>query len=76
MEHAAWLITVSANWARFGQTYETWSPDKRWAAYVKEHNLYLRDTVTGTVLQLTQYGTHGVDYATPLPSLGMMVDKP
>jgi dipeptidyl-peptidase 4 len=56
-------------------TYETRSPNKRWAAYVKEHNLYLRDTVTGTVLQLTQDGTHGVDYATPLPSLGMMVEQ-
>ena len=30
-------------------TYETLSPSKRWAAYVKEHNLYLRDTVTGPV---------------------------
>jgi dipeptidyl-peptidase 4 len=56
-------------------TYETLSPNKRWAAYVKEHNLYLRDTVTGTVLQLTQDGTRGVDYATPLPSLGMMVEQ-
>src|SRR3954452_16180488 len=32
---------------------EALSPDKRWAAFAKEHNLYLRDVSTGTVLQLT-----------------------
>ncbi|MGA8270907.1 MAG: DPP IV N-terminal domain-containing protein, partial [Candidatus Sulfotelmatobacter sp.] len=54
---------------------EVASPNKRWAAYVKEHNLYLRDTVTGTVLQLTNDGVAGWDYATPLPSLRVMVDQ-
>ena len=54
---------------------EVVSPNKRWAAYVKEHNLYLRDVVTGTVLQLTNDGVAGWDYATPLPSLRVMVDQ-
>jgi dipeptidyl-peptidase 4 len=54
---------------------EVASPDKRWAAYVKEHNLYLRDVVTGTVLQLTSDGVAGWNYATPLPSLRLMVDQ-
>ncbi|MGA8441122.1 MAG: DPP IV N-terminal domain-containing protein [Candidatus Sulfotelmatobacter sp.] len=54
---------------------EVASPNKRWAAYVKEHNLYLRDVVTGTVLQLTNDGVVGWDYATPLPSLRVMVDQ-
>jgi dipeptidyl-peptidase-4 len=54
---------------------EVASPDKRWAAYVKGHNLYLRDVVTGTVLQLTSDGVAGWDYATPLPSLRVMVDQ-
>jgi dipeptidyl-peptidase-4 len=54
---------------------EVASPNKRWAAYVKEHNLYLRDVVTGTVLQLTNDGVAGWDYATPLPSLRVMVDQ-
>lgn len=54
---------------------EVASPNKRWAAYVKEHNLYLRDIVTGTVLQLTNDGVAGCDYATPLPSLRVMVDQ-
>ena len=51
------------------------SPNKRWAAYDKEHNLYLRDVSTGTVLQLTHDGVAGWDYATPLPSLRLMVDQ-
>ena len=54
---------------------EAKSPDQRWAAFVKEHNLYLRDTSTGTVVQLTNDGSRGVDYATPVPSLGMMVEQ-
>ncbi len=54
---------------------ETLSPNKRWAAFVKEHNLYLRDTSTGTVLQLTHDGAAAWDYATPLPSLRVMVDQ-
>jgi dipeptidyl-peptidase 4 len=55
--------------------YETLSPNKRWAAFVKEHNLYLRDVSTGTTVQLTQDGVFGWDYATPLPSLHLMVDQ-
>jgi dipeptidyl-peptidase 4 len=54
---------------------EVLSPNKRWAAYVKEHNLCLRDTSTGTLLQLTHDGVAGWDYATPLPSLRVMVDQ-
>jgi dipeptidyl-peptidase-4 len=54
---------------------EVLSPNKRWAAYVKEYNLYLRDASTGTVLQLTHDGVAAWDYATPLPSLRVMVDQ-
>ena len=51
------------------------SPNGRWAAYVKAHNLYLRDTSTGTILQLTRDGVAGDDYATPLPSLRPLVEQ-
>lgn len=54
---------------------EELSPNKRWAAFVKDHNLFLRDTSTGTVLQLTRDGIASWDYATPLPSLRVMVDQ-
>ena len=54
---------------------ETISPNKRWAAYVSEHNLHLRDLSTGTVLQLTHDGVAGWDYATPLPSLRLLVEQ-
>jgi len=51
------------------------SPNKRWAAFVKDHNLFLRDVSTGTEMQLTHDGIAGCDYATPLPSLRLMVDQ-
>jgi dipeptidyl-peptidase 4 len=54
---------------------EVFSPNKRWAAYVKEYNLYVRDVSTGTELQLTHDGVARWDYATPLPSLRAMVDQ-
>ena len=54
---------------------EELSPNKRWAAFVKDHNLFLRDVSTGTELQLTRDGVAGCDYATPLPSLRLMVDQ-
>ena len=54
---------------------EVLSPNKRWAAYVNDYNLYLRDTVTGTTLQLTNDGATNWDYATPLPSLRVMTDQ-
>jgi dipeptidyl-peptidase-4 len=54
---------------------EVLSPNKRWAAYVKDHNLYLKDTSTGTAMQLTYDGVASWDYATPLPSLRVMVDQ-
>jgi hypothetical protein len=53
--------------------YERLSPDKRWAAYVKDHNLFLRNTSTGQILQLTSDGVAGYDYAVPLPALGILV---
>src|SRR5579872_3386755 len=61
--------------AHAGQINEVASPNKRWAAHVKEHNLYLRDVSTGTTLQLTHDGAPGWDYATPLPSLRVMIDQ-
>ncbi|MGO9084665.1 MAG: DPP IV N-terminal domain-containing protein [Terriglobales bacterium] len=57
------------------RTNESLSPNKRWAAYVKDHNLYLRDVSTGTELQLTHDGVAAWDYATPLPSLRLMIDQ-
>jgi dipeptidyl aminopeptidase/acylaminoacyl peptidase len=42
---------------------------------VKGHNLYLRNTSTGAIVQLTRDGEAGWDYATPLPSLHLMVDQ-
>lgn len=55
--------------------FETPSPNGQWAAFVKDHNLFLRYVSTGQVVQLTTDGVAGWDYATELPSLGQMVEQ-
>ncbi len=56
-----------------GARYESISPNGRWAAFVRHYNLYVRDTSTGTVSQLTFNGVAGDSYATPLPDLRTLV---
>jgi dipeptidyl aminopeptidase/acylaminoacyl peptidase len=75
-----WTCPVATYECQKGEAHpetpnEVLSPNKRWAAFVKERNLYLRDVSTGTVLQLTHDGVAGWDYATPLPSLRLMVEQ-
>jgi len=53
--------------------YEELSPDGKWAAFVKDHNLFVRYVPTGAVSQMTWDGVQDFDYATNLPSLGDMV---
>jgi dipeptidyl-peptidase-4 len=43
---------------------ESLSPDGKWAAFVKDHNLYLRPTAGGTEVQLTTDGEPYYDYGT------------
>jgi dipeptidyl-peptidase 4 len=54
---------------------EALSPDKKWAAYVKDHNLHVRNVSTGTSVQLTHDGVASWDYATPLPALRLLVEQ-
>ncbi len=53
--------------------YESLSPNGEWAAFVRNHNLYVRHVSTGAVVQLTYNGVPGDDYATPLPDLRTLV---
>jgi dipeptidyl aminopeptidase/acylaminoacyl peptidase len=62
--------------AQAPQTYpEVLSPDGKWAAFVREHNLYLRDTGNDEVVALTHDGLPEDDYATPWPWLELMVEQ-
>ena len=52
---------------------ERLSPDRKFAASVRDHNLWVRNTATGEQIQLSHDGAHFYDYATPLPSPTLMV---
>lgn len=45
---------------------ESKSPDGKWIAFVKDFNLYVRETATGKEFQLTTDGKDKYDYATTL----------
>jgi dipeptidyl-peptidase 4 len=54
---------------------ERLSPDRKFVAYVRDHNLWARNTATGEEIQLSRDGEHFYDYATPLPSPTLMVGQ-
>jgi dipeptidyl-peptidase-4 len=51
-----------------GRPDEVESPNKEWVAFVKDHNLYIRNTGTGKEVELTTDGRPGFAYAEPFPS--------
>jgi dipeptidyl-peptidase-4 len=60
--------------ARLPRT-EHFSPDRKFAAFVRDHNLWVRNTATGEQIQMSKDGEHFYDYATPLPSPTLMVGQ-
>jgi dipeptidyl-peptidase-4 len=78
VDHAEWTCTLSDYECKPGpadDSDEALSPDKKWKAFVKEHNLYVRNISTGAEVQLTQDGVPGWGYATPLPALRALVEQ-
>ncbi len=56
IEKSQWTCTLSdyeCNPGSGEDSDETLSPDKKWKAVVKDHNLYVRNVSTGTIIQLT-----------------------
>jgi dipeptidyl-peptidase 4 len=49
------------------------SPDGRWVAFVRAHDLYVRSTESGREIRLTTDGERHRAYATPVPSPMQMV---
>ncbi len=75
---ASWTCSLTDYHCRKSQSanqdrMESLSPNGLWAAYVQDHNLFVRDTSTGEVIQLTRDGVPGWDYATSLPDLSALV---
>ncbi len=58
-----------------GQRLERASPDRRFTAFVRDHNLWMRVQATGEQVQLSRDGEQSYDYATPLPSPTLMVQQ-
>ena len=78
MDSASWsctLVDYHCDKKPAEKPDESPSPDKKWVAYVKDHNLFIRNVSTGTDVQLTYDGVLGWDYATPLPSLRLLVEQ-
>ena len=45
---------------------ESTSPDKKWIAFTRDHNLFIRDAETDEEIQLTTDGQKGYDYASSI----------
>lgn len=78
MQNSQWTCNIEKYECEKGESineneFESTSPDGRFVAYVDNHNLYLRNTSTGTIEQITTDGIPGYDYATPLPGLRLYV---
>jgi len=51
------------------------SPDGKWVAFLKDHNVYVRSLETGEVIQLSDDGVEGYDYIARLPATPQMVPE-
>ncbi|HEX6069223.1 MAG TPA: DPP IV N-terminal domain-containing protein [Longimicrobiaceae bacterium] len=51
------------------------SPDGRWQAFVRAHDLWVRSLETGEEIRLTDDGAPGWDYATPLPNPLRLIEE-
>ncbi|MGI6301192.1 MAG: prolyl oligopeptidase family serine peptidase [Verrucomicrobiota bacterium] len=49
-----------------GSTQDYPSPDRAYIAFIREHNVFARETGDGTVLQLSQDGVEGDAYSGPI----------
>jgi len=51
------------------------SPDGKWIAYQKDHDLYARSVASNEVVRLTHDGTQRYDYSATLPGLPRMIQE-
>ncbi|HWR36806.1 MAG TPA: DPP IV N-terminal domain-containing protein [Clostridia bacterium] len=57
------------------QRGDGFSPDGRWQAFVRDHNLWVRSVSNNQEIRLTDDGVESYDYATPLPSGGELIQR-
>lgn len=69
IEKTHWLCDLSTYQCikdeeyRKPEEHELYSPDEKWAAFIKEHNIYVRPLPEGDEIQLTTDGEPYYDYA-------------
>jgi len=68
-----WTYTATHELKKAVPPRDGLSPDKRWRVSIREHNLYLEDTVSSQVRQLTADGSELAPYARPIIDLKEMV---
>jgi dipeptidyl aminopeptidase/acylaminoacyl peptidase len=64
-----WTYSTTTHELSKGVSNVALSPDKRWRVLVRDYNLYLQQTASGQVRQLTTDGSAQTPYALPIPSL-------
>ena len=54
---------------------EVKSPDGKWVAFLKDHNIHIRQVETGEIVQLSYDGQEGYDYSRRLPSPIRLIEQ-
>jgi len=78
LENARWTCTLAAYECTREEVpprQEGLSPDRRWQAFVRAFNLWIRSVANGQEIQLTRDGEKYYDYATRLPSVRLMIEQ-
>lgn len=78
--NAQWRCTLDTyECAKLNERPPQWgdglSPDGRWQAFVRDHNLWVRSIANNQEIRLTNDGVENYDYATPLPTGGELIRR-
>jgi dipeptidyl-peptidase 4 len=78
IESARWICTLDSYQCRGTARdpgLEIASPDKKWIAFQRDHNLYVRHVETNEQIRLSHDGGPLYDYSAALPQLRAMVEQ-
>jgi len=73
VDRRQWRCDLTAYRCARQERQEGSSPDGKWIAFVRDHDLYVRSVESGREVRLTDDGERDRAYATPVPSPTLMV---